>query len=70
MKHSNPNRPIDPLVYHQYSENSRLCIVNCLKSLLKNSKDASVTRSERTLNQLWKDTQTINDRHSPKMDKR
>ena len=53
MNHSNP------LVYHQYSENSRLCIINYLK-ILHRLKDTGKTRNERTLNCLWNNTKTSN----------
>ena len=32
MKHTKPNTPLEPLIYHHYPENQKLCIVNCLKS--------------------------------------
>ena len=31
LKHTNPKHPLEPLVYHSFSENENLCIVNCLK---------------------------------------
>ena len=55
IKHSNLNRPLDPLIY-QYSESFQQGIVNCLEILLTCSKDAGETSSERTFNQLWKVT--------------
>lgn len=35
MKHSNPNRSLDSLVYRQYSQNSKLSIVHFLKCHLE-----------------------------------
>ena len=32
MKHTKPNTALEPLIYHHYSENKKLCIVNCLES--------------------------------------
>ena len=34
MKHTQPNTPLEPLIYHHYPENQKLCIVNCLKSFI------------------------------------
>ena len=34
MKHAKPNTPLEPLIYHHYHENQKLCIVNCLKSYM------------------------------------
>ena len=34
MKHTKPNTPLEPLIYHHYPENNKLCIVNCLKSYI------------------------------------
>ena len=34
MKHKKPNTPLEPLIYHHYPENNKLCIVNCLKSYI------------------------------------
>ena len=31
LKHTNPKHPLEPFVYHSFSENENLCIVNCLK---------------------------------------
>ena len=31
LKHTNPKPPLQPFVYHSFSENQNLCIVNCLK---------------------------------------
>ena len=30
-KHSAPNRPLKPFVYHSYKENAKLSIVNCMQ---------------------------------------
>ena len=34
MKHRKLNTPLEPLIYHHYPENQKLCIVNCLKSYI------------------------------------
>ena len=34
LKHTKPNTPLEPLIYHQYPEIQKLCIVNCLKSYI------------------------------------
>ena len=31
LEHTNPKYPLEPLVYHSFSENENLCTVNCLK---------------------------------------
>ena len=31
FKHTNPKHPLQPFMYHSFSENENLCIVNCLK---------------------------------------
>ena len=31
LKHTNPKHPLQPFVYHSFSENENLCIVNCSK---------------------------------------
>ena len=31
IKHTEPNTPLESLIYHHYPENQKLCIVNCLK---------------------------------------
>ena len=33
MKHTKANRPLEPLIYHHYPDNEKLCIVKCLQSL-------------------------------------
>ena len=40
LKHSAPNRPLKPFVYHSYKGNEKLCIVNCMQCYLgeRNSK--------------------------------
>ena len=43
-------RPLDPLMYYQYSENYKLCIVSSLNILLRYSKDDGQTRDERIFN--------------------
>ena len=30
MKHTKSNTPLEPLIYHHYPENQKLCFVNCL----------------------------------------
>ena len=30
MKHTKSNTPLEPLIYHHYHENQKLCFVNCL----------------------------------------
>ena len=35
LKHTNPNRPLEPLTYHKYEAEEKLCIVNCLQSYLE-----------------------------------
>ena len=32
LKHTNPNRPLEPLIYHKYEAEEKLCIVNFLQS--------------------------------------
>ena len=34
MKHTKANRPLEPLIYHHYPDNEKLCIVKCLKSYI------------------------------------
>ena len=29
MKHTKANRPLEPLIYHHYPDNEKLCIVKC-----------------------------------------
>ena len=36
LKHTNPKHPLEPFVYHSFSENENLCIVNCLNSIQVN----------------------------------
>ena len=31
MKHTKLNTPLEPLIYHHYLENNKMCIANCLK---------------------------------------
>ena len=31
LKHTNAKHPLQPFLYHSFSENENLCIVNCLK---------------------------------------
>ena len=31
MKHTKANRPLEPLIYHHYPDNEKLCIVKCLQ---------------------------------------
>lgn len=62
-----PNKTMNhgnPLVYHQYSENCRICIVNYLKILHRYLKDTGKTRNEITLNCLWNNAETGNMRQS------
>ena len=35
LEHTNPNRPLEPLTYHKYDTEEKLCIVNCLQSYLE-----------------------------------
>ena len=35
LKHANPNRPLEPLTYHKYEAEEKLCILNCLQSYLE-----------------------------------
>ena len=35
LKHTNPNRPLEPLTHHKYEAEEKLCIVNCLQSYLE-----------------------------------
>ena len=35
LKHTNPNKSFEPLTYHKYEVEGKLCIVNCLKSYLE-----------------------------------
>ena len=35
LKHTNLNRPLEPLTYHKYEAEEKLCIVNCLQSYLE-----------------------------------
>ena len=30
LKHTSANRPLKPLIYHSYKENTNLCLVNAL----------------------------------------
>ena len=34
MKHTKANRPLEPLIYHHYPDNEKLCIVKCLQSYI------------------------------------
>ena len=34
MKHTKGNRPLEPLIYHHYPGNEKLCIVKCLQSYI------------------------------------
>ena len=34
IKHTKPNTPLEPLIYHYYPGNNKLYIVNCLKSYI------------------------------------
>ena len=49
MKHSNANRPLNSLEYHQYLENSKIYIANNLEILLRHSEVAGETRSKKIL---------------------
>ena len=35
LKHTNLNRPVEPLTYHKYEAEEKLCTVNCLQSYLE-----------------------------------
>ena len=35
MKHTKPNTPLEPLIYHHYPGTNKLCIVNCLTSYIE-----------------------------------
>ena len=35
LKHTDPNRPLEPFTYHKYEAEEKLCIVNCLQSYLE-----------------------------------
>ena len=35
LKHTNPNRPLEPLTYHKYEAEEKLCIANWLQSHLE-----------------------------------
>ena len=35
LKHTNPNRPLEPLTYYKYEAEKKLCIVNHLQSYLE-----------------------------------
>ena len=35
LKHTNPNRLLEPLAYHKYKGEEKLCLVNCLQSYLE-----------------------------------
>ena len=35
LKHTNPNRLLEPLAYHKYKAEEKLCLVNCLQSYLE-----------------------------------
>ena len=35
LKHTNPNKPLEPLTYPKYEAEEKLCIVNCLQSYLE-----------------------------------
>ena len=48
LKHTNPNRPLEPLTYHKYEAEERLCIVNCLQSYLE-KRNHLVTEESRKL---------------------
>ena len=34
LKHTNTNRPLEPLIHHRYTANEKLCIVECVNSYL------------------------------------
>ena len=34
MEHAKSNTPLEPMIYHHYPKNKKLCIVNCLKSYM------------------------------------
>ena len=34
MKHTKANRPLEPLIYHHYHDNEKLCIAKCLQSYI------------------------------------
>ena len=34
MKYTKANRPLEPLIYHHYPDNEKLCIVKCLPSYI------------------------------------
>ena len=34
MKHTKANRPLEPLIYHHYPDNEKLCTVKCLQSYI------------------------------------
>ena len=48
MKHTKANRPLEPLIYHHYPDNEKLCIVKCLQSY-KGIRNTLVTRDIRDL---------------------
>ena len=37
LKHTKPNRPLEPFTYHKYEAEEKLCTVNCLKSCERGS---------------------------------
>ena len=34
LEHTKSNTPLEPMIYHHYPKNKKLCIVNCLKSYM------------------------------------
>ena len=34
MKHTKANRPLEPLIYHHYPDNEKLCTVKCLQAYI------------------------------------
>ena len=48
MKHTKANRPLEPLIYHHYPDNEKLCIVKCLQSYI-GIRNTLVTRDIRDL---------------------
>ena len=48
MKYTKANRPLEPLIYHHYPDNEKLCIVKCLQSYI-GIRNTLVTRDIRDL---------------------
>ena len=66
LKHTNTRRPLEPLIYHRYTTNNNLCIVECVRCM----GEVNRCKCDGIYHHIWKTTQTGFVGHYITMDKR